>query len=358
MDLLNVRFDAELGARLLRTAGLVGGAYLLGHLANVIIVGRIVRFASRTSGAWDDILVDEIKKRIPFWSVLAGLAASLGQWTLSPHGLLIATSGIKFLGIVSATMTLSAIASRMLVAYGPLAIDGAPVSALAVNVSRGIIFLLGSLVIADDLGINISPWLAALGVGGLAVALALQDPLSNLFSGLSQTLSGQIRIGDFIRLESGFEGHVVDFDWRSTRIKMLSNNLVIVPNAKLAQATIVNFSKPSKDFGFSVEVGVAYASDLVRVEEVTLEVAREVLRDVQGGMLDAEPSIRFHTFADSSVRFNVNLRGKEYADQFLLKHEFMKRLLACYRREGIVMPYPQRTVSLDDSARGLFSHGA
>jgi small-conductance mechanosensitive channel len=139
---------------------------------------------------------------------------------------------------------------------------------------------------------------------------------------------------------------------------MLSNNLIIVPNAKLAQATIVNFSKPSREFGFSVEMGVAYGSDLARVEAVTLEVAREVLRDVPGAALDADPSIRFTMFGDSSVRLSVNLRGKEYADQHLLKHEFMKRVHVRYQREGIVMPYPQRTVTFDESARELFTRGA
>ena len=186
--------------------------------------------------------------------------------------------------------------------------------------------------------------LTALGVGGLAVALALQEPLANLFAGLFVTLAGQVRIGDYIKLESGEEGYIVDFSWRSTRIRMLANNLILVPNSKLAQSIVVNYHLPSQDLAVLVDVGVDYASDLAHVERVTIEVAKEVMREVNGGVSEFEPFTRYHTFGDSSINFSVILRGKEFVDQYLVKHEFVKRLHARYGKEGINIPFPIRTL--------------
>jgi small-conductance mechanosensitive channel len=186
--------------------------------------------------------------------------------------------------------------------------------------------------------------LTALGVGGLAVALALQEPLANFFAGLFITLAGQIRVGDYIKLDSGQEGYVVDFSWRSTRLRMLANNLVVVPNAKLAQAIVVNHHLPAQDLAVLVEVGVDYASDLAHVERVVMNVGREVMTQVTGGVREFEPFIRYHTFADSSVNFTVILRATEFVDQYLIKHEFVKRLHSRFQREGIAIPFPIRTL--------------
>ena len=93
----------------------------------------------------------------------------------------------------------------------------------------------------NAVGVSITPIITALGVGGLAMALALQDTLSNLFAGIHILAEHTIRIGDFIRLETGQEGYVEDISWRTTRIRMLPNNMVIVPNSKLAQSVVVNY---------------------------------------------------------------------------------------------------------------------
>jgi small-conductance mechanosensitive channel len=204
------------------------------------------------------------------------------------------------------------------------------------------------MIILNEVGVEITPLLTVLGVGGLAVGLALQDPLSNLFSGLFISLSGQIRVGDFIELEDGRAGHVVDFDWRSTRLQLLPNNVVIVPNNRLAQAIVTNYNLPQQEMSVLVAVGVDYASDLEHVERVTTEVAAEVLREVEGGVATFEPLIRFNAFADSSINFNVILRGRQFTDQFLLKHEFIKRLHARYAAEGISIPFPIRTLAARD----------
>jgi len=123
------------------------------------------------------------------------------------------------------TLGAAAVASRSVDAYGALIAPALPVTGLTRNVAWVVIAILGVLVVLNGLGLSITPMLTALEVGGLAVALALQEPLANFFAGLFITLAGQIRVGDYVKIDSGQEGHVVDFSWRSTRLRMLANNL-------------------------------------------------------------------------------------------------------------------------------------
>jgi small-conductance mechanosensitive channel len=252
-------------------------------------------------------------------------------------------------GAVSVTITLAAVASQAVETYGALIGPALPVSSLTRNVAWTLIAILGLLVILNGLGLSITPMLTALGVGGLAVALALQEPLANFFAGLFITLAGQIRVGDYVKLDSGQEGYVVDFSWRSTRLRMLANNLVVVPNAKLAQAIVVNHDLPSRDLAVLVDVGVDYGSDLAQVERVVMDVGHEVMTDVAGGVPEFEPFIRYHTFGDSSIDFTVILRAREFVDQYLIKHEFVKRLHARFNQEGIVIPFPIRAIVRRDA---------
>ena len=197
---------------------------------------------------------------------------------------------------------------------------------------------IGLLVILAGLRLEITPILTALGVGGLAVALALQDTLANLFAGLYLTVAKHIRIGNYIKLSSGEEGYLVDIDWRASRLRQLSNNTVLVPNAKLSQSIVTNYHLPEHEMAVIVEASVDYASDLNRVELIVTEVARDVMRTVDGGVPAFDPFVRFHTFGDPGVGFSVILRAREFVDQYLIKHEFVKRLHRRFADEGIAIP--------------------
>jgi small-conductance mechanosensitive channel len=210
--------------------------------------------------------------------------------------------------------------------------------------TRILILIIGALIILQGLGISITPLITALGVGGLAVALALQPTLSNFFAGLQVIISKQVEVGDYVELDSGQRGYVTDISWRNTTIRELPNNHIVVPNAKLADAIVTNFNQPQKEMSVIVDVGVSYDSDLDRVEQVTLDVARGVLKDIEGGQEKFEPFIRYHTFGDSSINFSVYLRVHEFVNQYLVKHEFVKALHKRYNQENINIPFPIRTV--------------
>lgn len=206
------------------------------------------------------------------------------------------------------------------------------------------VYAIALMIILRSFGVEITPLVAGLGIGGLAIALALQDTLSNLFSGAFIVSDKAMKVGDYIEIEGGVKGYIEEIGWRSTRIRTLPNNLVIVPNSKIANSVLTNYNDPSPDMAVLVEVGVAYGSDLDKVEQVTVDVAKEVLQKTQGAVKDFAPFIRYHTFADSNINFTVILRGQTFVDQYLLKHEFIKTLKRRYDKEGIEISWPVRKV--------------
>ena len=212
---------------------------------------------------------------------------------------------------------------------------------------RVVVIGLGLLILLDSFGVSVTPVLASLGIGSLAVALALQSTLENFFSGLQIVIDKPIKIGQFIKLESGEEGYVSRIGWRSTWIRMLADNTVVMPNKAIINSRIVNYYYPDKETAVLVEVGVHYHSDLEHVERVTTEVARETLQSVQGAVRNFEPFIRYHTFASSSVNFTVILRAAEIVDQYVIKHEFIKRLHKRYAQEAITIPLLVQALNLE-----------
>ena len=217
-------------------------------------------------------------------------------------------------------------------------------------IARIIVIGLGLLILMDNFGISITPILASLGVGSLAVALALQPTLENFFGGLQLIIDKPIAVGHFIKLDSGEEGYVEKIGWRSTWVRMLPNNVVVIPNTVLVNTRILNYCYPEKEISVYIGVGVHYDSDLEKVEKVILEVAHEILQDVTGGVPDFEPRVRFHTFNDFSIDCKVILRAKEFVDGYLIKHEFVKKLHKRFNSEGIIIPYPIRTLDWNDSS--------
>jgi small-conductance mechanosensitive channel len=332
------------------TVGTLAAAWVFGHLLGAMLMSRVPKWLTGRQQRLTESALQILRKRLPWWSLLIGAWLSAGYWPLTPEGHLLVGRTAFVLGACSVTLALAALASQSVDTYGALIGPALPVSSLTRNVAWALIAVLGLLVILNGLGLSITPMLTALGVGGLAVALALQEPLANFFAGLFITLAGQIRVGDYVKLDSGQEGYLVDFSWRSTRLRMLANNLIVVPNSKLAQAIVVNHHLPSQDLAVLVEVGVDYASDLRHVERVVVDVGRDVMHEVAGGVPEFEPFIRYHTFGDSSINFTVILRAKEFVDQYLLKHEFVKRLHTRFNDEGIVIPFPIRTIAHREAA--------
>ncbi len=312
-----------------------------------IVFRKLGQWSKNTKTQVDDIIIIALRSPFVIWFVMLGIYFAL-ELTKFPANIVGRIDKLLLvLGIFSVTLVLANIASRLIKVYSAKMESALPVSSLTQNISRIIIFTIGVLIILNNLGISITPILATLGVGGLAVALALQDTLTNFFSGFHITVARQIRIGDYVKLDSGEEGYVTDINWRTTKLKMLPNNVILVPNEKMTKAIVTNFYLPDKEMAVSINFGVHYKSDLKKVEKVTSEVAKEVMREVPGGVPEFEPFIRYGGFGDFSINLTVILRAKEFVDQYLIKHEFIKRLHERYVKEGIVIPYPIRAINYE-----------
>ena len=311
-----------------------------------VIYSRLRRLASRTATDIDDILIGALHIPTMIVIVVSGAYLLVRILPLSARwheGLAIA---IKVAVIVSGVIFADAIV-RAALRRASTKVDYLRSSPGVVHTAvRGVIVLLAVLIGLDTVGVSITPLIASLGVGSLAVALALQSPLSNFFAGIQIAADKPVELGQYIKLDSGEEGYVTKIGWRSTTIRGLPNNLIVIPNSKLMDAIITNFYLPEKSLSILVQVGVSYGSDLEHVERVTIDVARGVLQDVEGGKKDFDPFIRYHTFDSSSINFTVILRAEEFVSGYVLKHEFIKRLHRRYREEGIVIPFPIRTLDM------------
>jgi len=320
---------------------------LAGYGLRGYLLSRLSRWARETDSRTGDMVLTAVRVPVLVLLIMLAIYTALG---FSDLPRVLVDKAEKVLSIL-ATIAVAMVAANILSGFARIRAERIesvlPVTSLTENIIRIVVYGVGVLVILNGLGISITPILATLGVGGLAVALALKDTLSNFFAGFHIIVNRKIRVGDYLKLESGDEGYVNDISWRTTQIKTLPGNLVLIPNAKLTELIVTNYTLQEKDMAVLVGLGVHYGSDLKKVERVTCEVAAEVMREVPGGVPDFTPFIRYHTFGDSSINFTTILRAQTFVDQYIVKHEFVKRIHERYAREGIVIPYPIRAINTE-----------
>jgi small-conductance mechanosensitive channel len=335
-------------ARDLITAGTIILAGLaIGLIADRLVIGGIRRLAAITQAKLDDIIIGALK-RIAVWVFfLIGVFAALPFLPFYENIEDKVPMGSRLAILVLSTIVAARFASGVAAQYAHKILPSSV--SLAKIIVNAIIFLIGMLVIFQTMGIEITPLVGALGVGGIAVALALQDTLANFFAGIQLLALKQIKLGDYIHLDTGQDGYVHDIGWRNTILRMVNTNRVIVPNTKLAQAIVTNFSMEEPDVTVRLAIGVAYDSDLEKVERVAIEVAREVVARLEKTTKTFEPVVRFNAFGDSSIEFSLVVRCTEFGEQFLIQHELVKAIHRRFAAEGIEIPFPMRTIVMKGS---------
>lgn len=320
--------------------------WLAGFSLRKIIFRYLTKWSEKTVTQLDDILIAASRLHVLIWAFLLGIFVAARIAPIDHATLLVVNKGLSSAFIISLTFLVANIASELIKTYSQQVSLSLPLTSLTENLLRIVIIVLGLLILLSHLGVSITPLLTALGVGSLAVALALQDTLSNLFAGFYIVANKQVRTGDYIKLDSGQEGYVLDIGWRATRIRQLSNNIILIPNAKVGTAIVTNYFLQDKEMSVSVPCSVAYGSDLDRVELIAVEVALEVMQQVPGGIKEFKPAVRYTAFGDSAIQFSVNMRVKEFVDQYLVVHETIKRLHARFNAESIEIPFPQHVIHM------------
>jgi small-conductance mechanosensitive channel len=319
-------------------------SFIIGLLIKVTVVRRLVNLTKKSRSILDDILLEALQSIVLLLFVVAGVFVSINVVPFLQEEKKFLDQVFQALLIFTVFWFLMQVIGKFFFIFLDKKKSSIPAASIIKNTIKVIVLTTGILIVLQTLGVSITPIITTLGVGGLAVALALQDTLQNLFAGFHIIATKRVKPRDYIKLDSGEEGYVVDIKWRDTLIRQLPNNHIIIPNSRLSSAIVTNYYRPQKKMKVLVEVGVDYRSDLELVERVTVEVAQETLREVQGGVKHFDTHIRYHSFADSSINFTVHLQVEEFFDKFLIQHEFIKRLKKRYDKEGINIPFPIRTV--------------
>ena len=324
-------------------------AIMLGSLIAAMVVRRILSTLARRFDRTQADMVDHVFRALGLPAVLLIL---LGGIYLSLYQVVAwqpALASYKRWFVAAATlivvMAISRFVSLALMWYARRTEEaGGPPGQLGLlrKLAILVIWILGILQVLSQMGQPIATVLASLGIASLAIGLALQDTIANLFAGFYIVADRSIRAGDYVRLESGDEGFVEQVGWRNTRIRLWANNIVLVPNNKLVQSIITNMTLPNPVLSVYTWCGVSYSSDLEEVERVTLEVANKVIRDHPGAELSYNPVVRFKEFGDSNITFVVIFRANEVGAQYLLQHEFVKALHKRFKEENIDISFPIR----------------
>ena len=342
-------------------------SFIAAWIFNKLVYPIITRFVRWTPSDLGTILVRAIRIPLSFGIVvLGGYLAFTVPLNLSDNQQLAVTTATSLLGIILGIIAASSVISGALDWYleniagrTQSTLDDQLIPLLR-RVAVVLVYGLGTLLILDQLNVNINPLIAGLGIGGLAVALAIQPTLSNLFAGTYVLTEGVISSGDFIELENGMSGYVIDVGWRSTRIRTFQNNLVVIPNSRFAETIFTNFQRPVAALNVVVSCGVSYDSDLYQVERVCKEVMKEVLDMDPNANKDFGGFFGYDSFGDSNVNFWLFVQAKDRAASFGLKNALMQLLHQRFKDLDIVINYPVRTLQFPEewSTSDLRKQGA
>jgi small-conductance mechanosensitive channel len=206
------------------------------------------------------------------------------------------------------------------------------------------LFLVGSalIVILKHFNYDIFSLVTALGIGSLAIGLAAKDTLANMISGFTIMLDRPFRIGDRIQLVGGQTGDVADIGLRSTKIKTLDNQLLIIPNSDLCNTILTNQAFPNSRAKGRINIGVAYDSDVDQVKQLLVATAAEV-DDV---LSDPPPEVYLVTFGDSALNMALFFWVEEYGELFATTDKVNSLIIKRFGEHSIEIPFPIRTVKM------------
>ncbi len=330
---------------------------LVAGVVHFALFPLVMRLSSHTPTELDDILIRAARWPLNVGIVVLGLYLSLTLTLDLPDGV---QGFIDLIGRASGVLLVVVLFGRVVSRGMGWAIEEQHNKErrtvdprLLIMLRRVLVVLiygLGLLLVINSLGIPISPLIAGLGLGGVAVALAIQPTLSNLFAGTYVMTEGAVSPGDYIEMEGGIAGYVLEVGWRSTRLRTWSNTLVVVPNARFAETIITNYYQPTPPVNVYLTCGVSYSSDLARVEAVSMDVMNEVLESSPHGVQEYGAYFGFENFGESNVDFWLFVQARDRLASFELRSQLINELHRRFDAEGIVINYPVRSIQFPNGA--------
>lgn len=324
---------------------IIAGSILIGWIIYFIFNRYLTRLAKHSKTDIDDLLIRITSKPIYLLITVTGFYFGLKSLDLLAKYLTLINRIYFVVAVFIVAVAMSRILSLIVARWLKVERRFEKTPRLINKFVTVLIYIIALLIILHDFNVEISPLIATLGVGGIAVGLALQSTLSNFFAGIYIVSDNPFNVGDYVEVPAlNVSGYIEDIGWRTTRVRTLPNTIIIVPNAKLADSVVTNTMLPDPETAALVQCGVAYTSDLRHVERVTNEVAKQIQQTVPGAVKEFEPFIRYNTFGDSNINFTIILRVQQTVDRFLVIHELFKALTDRYNKEGIEISWPVRKI--------------
>jgi MscS family membrane protein len=315
-------------------------------ILRLFITKILTRLTRLTKSDVDDTIIDALKNPIFYTFVIAGLKSSLGHFKIPEsydtniHNTL--NTFIVIFWMVAAIRVIKSVATRGIKKVFDMTGLSKDIIPLIATFIRIAVFVAALMAIFSIWSIDITPLIASAGIASAVIAFAAKDTIANFFGGISVFLDKPYKIGDYIELDSKERGEVVEIGVRSTRIKTRDDILISIPNSIIANSKIVNESAPVENFRVRVPIGVAYGSDIELVEKTLLEITKEN----ENLLDDPEPRVRFRSFGDSALNFELlswaiepSLRGKTI-------HDLNKAIYHRFAELGIQIPFPQRDLHI------------
>ncbi len=331
---------------LLIASAIVTGLLVLSWVADRFLVKIAPRLAGLTRSNIDDRLLEILHRPLSISVFFTGLILSL-SYIKAPESAVFYTRAVSYTILIL-------VWSRTLIRISNLVISvilnrvgdetglGQNVIPLISNISRVVLILTAGFLLLSIWRINITPLLASAGIAGAVVAFAAKDTMANVFGGVSIFFDKPFKIGDYIILDSGERGEVVAIGIRSTRIKTRDDVLITIPNSIIANTKIINESAPVPKFRIRIPVSVAYGSDIDLVENTLLEVAAST----ENVLSEPSPRVRFRSFGDSALNFELLCWAREPSLRGLTLHQLNCSIYKEFDRQGIKIPFPQRDLHI------------
>lgn len=313
---------------------IIGGA-LLGFALDRVVLARVQASRLFKEYYWLGIAIGAIRAGLVILCTVAGIYIAMLSSHMDARVEDALDKVLSVLLLAWATFVAAKLVGGAVGHYGR-GVDKQVLSAsLFGTIAQVAVITLGALIVLSSLGVAITPLLTAFGVGGLAVALALKDTLSNLFSGIQIIASRQIRRGDYVKIENSYEGYVEDINWRNTTVRETRNNLVVIPNEKLAQSVFTNYHLPESEIVTEVSVNVPFESDLERVERAAFQAATSAAKACGGLLSNGEPKVSFRSFVNNDIETSVSIRVPEPGKRSNARHLLVRALRDALVAEGI-----------------------
>jgi len=316
--------------------------FFLGKLLLIIINGFLQKLAAKTTNKIDDLILDKIKKPVYYLILTFGLEVAFFYLQINSYVTKIINSlmAIVFLLIISRALDILIESWGLAFAKRTRSQIDDVILPLLHKVEKVVFVIIAFLWILKIWEINITPYLAGVGLSGLVLGLALQDSLKNIFGGISLILDKTFRVGDKIKLESGEVGTVHDIGLRSTKLITYDNEVIYIPNGYLANSKVQNYHHPVPRVRVGINFSVEYGTDAQKVKDLILPLIKKMSEVLE----DPMPTVDFQEMGDFALKFKAFFWVPHWTRAYPKKLEATELIYKALGKAKIGIPFPTQTI--------------